>query len=335
MPRLACAVAVLFGLLAIACGRSQPSPQPATPVAPVEEKATDSPAEADTGRAVAVTIDDLPTVRGRTAARRARITAGLLGHLTAFDVPAVGFVNESKLGRPPQPERIALLEQWLDAGLDLGNHTYAHPNFYTTPLDDYQADVVRGEPVTAGLLTERGARLRYFRHPYLNTGPDGETKAAFERFLDRRGYTVAPVTIDNDEYVYALAYDRAQSAGDDALAARIGRDYVRYMDEMFAFYERLARDLLGREPAQILLLHANALNADYLDGLARMMQARGYRFISLGAALQDSAYALPDRYAGPRGLSWLQRWWTTEGRPLRAEPDPPEWVLETAYPDRN
>ena len=288
---------------------------------------------ADTSRAVAVTIDDLPTVGGRNLPRMQVITAGLLGHLADYDIPAFGFVNERSLGEPEAlPERVALLERWLDAGYGLGNHTYSHPRLYDTPLPDYQADVLRGEVVTARLL---GERPRYFRHPYLNTGPDLETKEAFERFLAEEGYEVAPVTIDNDEWIYAFAYDKAEAAGDTALAARIGADYVRYMEEMFVFYEELSQDLLGREPAQVLLIHANALNADYLDELAEMIEARGYRFISLERALQDPAYSLLDEYAGESGLSWLQRWWITQGNERRKEPYPPEWVVNVAYPDRN
>lgn len=103
---------------------------------------------------------------------------------------------------------------------------------------------------------------------------------------------------------------------------------MRYMEEIITFYEKLSRDLLGREPAQILLLHANALNAEYLGELAEMMQARGYQFISLEAALQDPAYTLPDEYVGQSGLSWLQRWWITQGNERRNEPHVPKWVRE-------
>ena len=138
----------------------------------------------ETLRTVAVTIDDLPVVRGESIEKRQRVTGCLLGTLTTFEIPAIGFVNEQKLGEPAaEPEEIALLEAWLDAGLDLGNHTYSHPSFFTTPLDVFEADVLRGGAVTTRLLRERGKRLRYFRHPYLNTGPDLETKAAFEAFL--------------------------------------------------------------------------------------------------------------------------------------------------------
>ncbi len=91
-----------------------------------------------------------------------------------------------------------------------------------------------------------GSAPRYFRHPFLNTGPDLETKEALERFLDEHGYTVAPVTIDNDDYLYAAAYTNATAQGDSGLMRRIGDDYVRYMNEIFAYYEGFSRDLLGR-----------------------------------------------------------------------------------------
>ncbi|HEX9892795.1 MAG TPA: polysaccharide deacetylase family protein, partial [Gemmatimonadales bacterium] len=221
---------------------------------------------------------------------------------------------------------IALLGAWLDAGLDLGNHTYSHLRLFDVPLPEYQADFLRGERETSRLMAARGRRPRYFRHPTLNTGPDLATKGAFEGFLSERGYAVAPVTIDNDDYLYALAYDRARGRADSGLMARLGDDYIRYMEATFGFYEALADSLLGRQLSQVLLLHANALNADQLPRLANMIAGRGYRFVSLDQALQDPAYQLPDRYVGARGPSWLVRWAITSGRQPGEPPDVPAWV---------
>jgi hypothetical protein len=99
------------------------------------------------------------------------------------------------------------------------------------------------------------------------------------------------------------------------------------MAEVFAFYEGLSRSVLEREPPQVLLLHANALNADWLDELATMIAARGYRAVTLDEALRDPAYALPDEYVGPRGPSWLERWARTRGIDPGTPPAVPEWVL--------
>lgn len=313
---------VLFVLTG--CG-AQPDPQQSDRVKPPLSVA-------GAPRAVAVTFDDLPGVGTGELGDLQAITDGLLRQIRAAGIPAVGFVNEEKLDVPGQREaRTAMLDAWLEAGLELGNHTYSHPRFYDTPLDEYQRDVLRGERVTRRLLADRGLPPpRYFRHPFLNTGPDLETRDDFELFLAQHGYRVAPVTIDNDEWLYAAAYRSAGVRGDTALMTRIGEEYIRYMAGIFGFYEQRSADLLGREPPQVLLLHANALNADYLDELSSMMRSRGYRFVPLEEVLQDPAYDLPERYTGPVGPSWLQRWAITLGRDPGEQPAVADWVRELA-----
>lgn len=281
-------------------------------------------------RAVAVTFDDLPWARvsAGTAPEIAEWTTRLVGRVKAAGVPAVGFVNEGKLAGPSTPA--ALLEVWTDAGLELGNHTYSHRSFYTTPLDTFQADVLRGEVVTRRLMA--GKRPRFFRHPFLNTGPDLATKAVFERFLARNGYQVAPVTVDTEDFRFAVAYDHAAARGDSASLRRIAAEYLRHSDTTFAYYEGLGRRLERREPAQILLLHANRLNADYFGELVALLRRRGYTFVPLDRALRDPAYRQPDRYAGRAGMSWLQRWAITRRVPLEPEPAVPAWIEEAGRP---
>lgn len=263
-------------------------------------------------RRVAITVDDLPAVQSGELRSMQRVTSKLLQKLERSGIRAVGFVNEGKIyqaGDAEVQQRTALLAQWLKAGHELGNHTYSHADLNSTSWQDYRADVIRGESITLRLLQQRSdGGLRYFRHPYLRAGKQVDIKKALEAFLKERGYEIAPVTIDNSEWIYAAAYAKALAAGAEGEAARIGADYVRYMDEVFGYYERLSVAVLGREIPQILLIHANQLNAQYFDELAEMMKRRGYSFVPLAQALQDAAYAQPDPYIGPRGLSWLQRW---------------------------
>jgi hypothetical protein len=102
-----------------------------------------------------------------------------------------------------------------------------------------------------------------------------------------------------------------------------------------AFYQGQAVAIVGRELPQILLLHANRLNADAFDGVARMFERRGYRFIPLDQALEDPAYRSPDSYTGAGGITWLHRWAITAGVSrdvFKAEPEVPEWVAIQARP---
>lgn len=293
-------------------------------------------------RSVAVTFDDLPGPPGGLVSNDVPAlrenTRKLLAAFREHGVPVVGFVNEGKLfvsGEKPEDAlaRTAILKMWLDSGFELGNHTYSHKSLNTTPLEEFEADLVRGEPVTRRLLEESGRKLRYFRHPFLQVGLEIEKRRAFEAFLAGHGYTVAPVTIDNDDYVYAAVYADALRRREPAAAEKIATDYLRYMEAVFAFSDDVARNLTGREIRQTLLLHANALNADCFSRLAKVLESRGWRFVTLEDALQDEAYALPDAYVGKWGLSWLHHWELTAGHKRSPSPDPPEWVTK-AYEAR-
>ena len=98
------------------------------------------------------------------------------------------------------------------------------------------------------------------------------------------------------------------------------------MEEVFDFFERLSVEVIGYEIKQVLLLHDNPLNADYLGRLVQLMRERGYQFVSLEQVLEDPAYRLPDTYAGPQGLSWLHRWSISKGNKMKEEPREPQWI---------
>ena len=101
------------------------------------------------------------------------------------------------------------------------------------------------------------------------------------------------------------------------------------MESVVAFFEARSIEVVGREFPQVLLLHANQLNADLMPDLLAMFRRRGYAFVSLDRALADKAYRLPDDYVGRGGFSWIHRWSRTKGMPPKGEPDPPPWVLES------
>ena len=277
------------------------------------------------GRQVAVTFDDLPAPQGELEDMR-RITSALLASLKRNGVPVTGFVNERKLYRHGEAdERINLLRAWLDAGEELGNHTFSHINLQSAPLADYEEDVVRGETVTRWLMQERGMKLRYFRHPFLFTGTTPEYKEGLAKFLAARGYTVAPVTLDNGDYIFADVYFKAKKRGDTETAKRVADAYVPYMETIFDFFERLSTETFGREVRQVLLVHANEINADRFDELAAMMKRRGYTFVTLGEALKDPAYSEPDALY-KNGVSWIHRWRKAKGLPQKWEPEVPKFV---------
>ena len=286
-------------------------------------------------RTVAVTIDDLPVVSTRRDRKnRQEITRKLLSHIRKAKVPAIGFVNENKLYADGvlDEKQVDLLRMWVNAGLELGNHTYSHRSLNTIGLNDYQGDVLKGEAITRELLARKKKKPRYFRHPFLQTGRSLEIKSQFDAFLQKHGYTIAPISFDNADYIFSRAYDNAFDGKDADLMRRVGEAYVPYMEAKLEYWERQSVKLFGREISQTLLIHANFINSDYFDELAAMFKKRGYRFVTLEQALRDEAYRLPDTYVGPGGISWLHRWAREKGRAyiVADEPKVPDFVLKAS-----
>lgn len=280
---------------------------------------------------VAITVDDLPFVRENLTIQEMRKETGeLLAALKAYRVPAIGFVNEDKLLVNGQVDaRIGLLRDWLDAGMTLGNHSYGHVGLQTTPLSDAEAAVLKGEVITRWLMNEYDQTPRYYRYPYNQTGPTKEIREAFLAFLHQHGYAIAPFTIEDDDYVYALVYDDDLLHGNMNEAQKIRNAYIAHLIVSFSTFETMSQELFGRQINQILVLHANRLNADSLDTQLMMLEKRGYCFVSLDAALKDPAYTSPDGYVGPYGMSWLHRWSIGLHKKLSVygQPDPEDWIM--------
>ena len=288
-------------------------------------------------RRVVITMDDLPGAMPASdtnvgsLADVQRYNRAITAVFRKHHAQAIGFVNEAKVEVANERDaRAALLKLWIDAGLDLGNHTYSHPDFSTTPVQQYEDETIRGEVITSQLLAAAGKKECYFRHPYLSTGATVEAKSAFEAFLKARGYRIAPVTVENADYEFNDVLTAALAAHDKARAERAKTEYRAFTKNSFEFYEEASRKLFGHEIPQALLIHDNEINSEMLDTLLTDMEQRGYRFISLEEAMSDPAYATPDLFVGSVGISWLERWKIAlGGKPdYEHDPDPPDWITQ-------
>lgn len=281
-------------------------------------------------RQVAITIDDLPSNTNGTAAQITAMTSKLLTTLRDQKIPVVGFVNEKKLYVPGEvDQRIAALKMWVDYGFELGNHTFSHMSLNRGPgLEAWEEDVIRGETVTSMLDAQHNIKLRYFRHPYLDTGRDLSVRREAEKFLAERGYRIAPITLDSWDWMYAGVYQDAFNRKDTGLQQQLVQSFLSYSDTVFGYSEQLSVKTMGYEPRQILLLHASQFEADHIGELLDLMRKRGYRFISLADALSDAAYSLPDTYVGEEGTGWLDHWAISQGKIPLGQPEFPQWVIE-------
>lgn len=284
---------------------------------------------------VSFTVDDLPVVyyNKENLDHYKEITENLVSAFNQYGIPAIGYVNETKLytDGSPDEEKIELLRIWLSNGYELGNHSYSHLNYHRTSFEDFTKDVLKGEEITKALSAEYGLEYRYFRHPFLRSGATKSHSDSLSTFLRSYGYTESPVTIDNTDYIFAQAYHIAYRQNETKLMVQIGHAYIEYMELKLVYFEAISEKLFGRNIAQTLLIHANLLNSVYMNELAEIYLNHGYTFVSQEEVLKDEAYQTEITRFGDWGISMLDRIALSRGMKgdfFKDDPKTPEFILE-------
>src|SRR5688572_5195172 len=245
---------------------------------------------------MAITVDDLPFgyARGLTIEQRRDAVAQVLATLRKYNIRAAMFV----VGGSITDQNRDFIDAVAAAGHTIGNHSFSHRDFGTMSVEGYALDIQKGGDAIKPWL--KGTH--FFRYPLLRQGDTVEKRDAILSWLSLRGIRVAPVTIDNDDFVYNQRLVDAKAEG---RAIDVREEYLEHMLKMAAFYDAKARTLIGRPIKHVLLLHMNYLNALYLDDLLQRFRENGWSFIPFEDALTDSVYQLKYDHAGVRGAGHL------------------------------
>lgn len=236
-------------------------------------------------KTIAITIDDLPFVGEY---RNFHLNM-MIDALKEHQIPATGFI----IGSEVRNDNWEILRKFRDAGLGLGNHTFTHINLNKVETKAYINDIKQADQLLLPVLTEP----KYFRYPYLAMS-SGEKRNKILCYLSKKNYHVAPITIDSKDFFFN---QRLLSVPE------VNRRH--YLDELKPFYlDFIAQQTVQAEEhshynkktdqAQILLIHANLLNAYVLPDIIRLYQEQGYTFVSLEDALKTfkESYQCPKTY---------------------------------------
>ncbi|MEN3748834.1 polysaccharide deacetylase family protein [Sphingomonas sp. HF-S3] len=276
---------------------------------------------------VAITFDDLPMAgAGDVPLAEARAAnRAIVRTLRRERVPAIGFVTEQNVTALGDAGR-RLVRDWIAAGLELGNHGATHADINRLDIAAIRTEIEAGERTIRPLAERYRRPLRFYRFAYNHVGETEAKRVAIEAALAERGYRLAASTIDTSDYLFNRAYVRA--ATDPVSRARIIRAYLDHSRVQIRYYQGLSREVLGRAPPAILLLHVNEINAATLDELVALFRAEGFGFVSLAEAQADPAYATSPAVATKFGPMWGYRWARATGVRVDGskEQEPPAWI---------
>ena len=257
---------------------------------------------------IALTFDDLP-VHGPLPPGETRvgIAQKIVAALQAVQAPPIyGFINGASVNA--ESDSAAVLAIWRDAGLPLGNHTWSHMNAGQHPVEDFEADVQRDEPLLRTLMS--GADWHWLRYPYLSEGATPKERAVLRAFLAEQGYRIAGVTLGFADYAFNEPYARCVAKGDSQAISELERDYLSAAQDTLRFSRGLSHLLYGRDIPYVLLLHIGAFDARMLPRLLGFYRAQGAELVSLAEAESDpwyDHYTDPRRAPGPDGLEAAMR----------------------------
>ena len=252
---------------------------------------------------IAFTWDDLPS-HGALPPGETRVEIGkkLISAMRVANIPPVyGFVNGIQTDREPLSS--PMLQDWRDAGLLLGNHTWSHPNLNQLTLEDWEQDLVKNEPLLQRYMTNQD--WRWLRYPYLAEGETKEKRSAVRQMVAKRGYKIAAVTMSFGDYMYNEPYARCVANNDSAGIALLETSYLAAASSAIEYSRAMSKALYGRDIPYVLLMHVGALDARLLPRLLQLYRGSGFSFIRLEDAEKDPFYksALdPSLPGGPDSL---------------------------------
>ena len=258
---------------------------------------------------LAVTIDDLPaTGSAIPGVTRVEIAHAIIRTLKENGVDAYGFANGSFLKDNPQESSI--LKDWMAADFPLGNHTRDHLDLRFSDAGAYTDNIEAEAQLLRGLnASSRGttAVQPIFRFPYLEEGETLEKRDAVRTYLTAKGYRIAEVTVDYNDWAWDSAYKRCRSQKDDRKTQWLEAHAIDSADHMLQSAQALSKFLYNRDIAHILLIHCNYFTAHTLDRLLKHWRARGVQFISLAEAMDDPVYSVNPNVAYTDGLHFLEQ----------------------------
>lgn len=239
-------------------------------------------------QSVAFTFDDGPKLAWTPLLSAQERNQAMLDALARNKVQAALFVTCGN--GAATPEGYALAKAWGLAGHMVGNHTMTHPD-----LNDARLGLARYEKEVLdcdGIIKTIPGYARWFRYTYLREGDTPAKRGGMRAFLRQHGYRNARVSLDTSDWRLDEELVDVLTANPKADLAPIRQAYLAHIRQRALAYRALSQQLMGRDIAQVILLHHNLASALWLGDVIAQFRDMGWTIVTPQAAFADPVYAL-------------------------------------------
>ncbi len=247
---------------------------------------------------IALTFDDAPIGDSQffTTSQRTEI---LIKKLKILNVPQVIiFAN------PCRENAIVELQKFKNAGHLIGNHTCSHVNFDKIGFEKFSKDAKDADEKLSPLMTNE----KYFRFPFLREGSNLSDRDKMHEWLTKNHYKNGYVSVDDDDYLYSFKMNQAKKQGKVVDLKKVEELFLANVLGGIEYADNLAREVLGRSPKHVLLLHEMDATVMFLDKLVLQLRKNGWTVIKTIEAYKDPIYSeIPKSlYAGDGLIAQLK-----------------------------
>ena len=255
---------------------------------------------------VAITFDDLP-LNGELppGVTRVQIARDTIAVLKARKVPpAYGFINAKKL--EGNLDAAEALKVWTEVE-PFASHTYSHMDLNANPAEAFERDIDENEPALE-LLAGKGANWHWLRYPFLREGDMVEKRRAVRAYLQARGYRIAQVTLDWEDYLWNTPYARCVAKNDAQSIAWLRSTYLETADAYLDLGREFATLVYGHDVNHVLLLHLGAFSSTILPDVFALLEKKGFTLVTLEEAESDPVYKGDPDAGSKYGGTLLEQW---------------------------
>lgn len=235
-------------------------------------------------REIALTFDDAPMKSSGHFDTNTR-TDELIRKLKSLDIPEV-MIFANPCNGDNSALTVAQLKKYVDAGFLIGNHTCSHPRLDDVGFGPYSKDTKNADKLLSSLF--RGQK--FFRFPFLNESKDEKLRNQTRDWLTAHQYRNGMVSIDNDDYIFSWAINRAKDQGKKIDYKKVEALFLKHIIGAAEFYDDLAVKTLGYSPKHVILLHEMDATVLFIDSLVKELRKNGWKIVSVKEAYQDRLY---------------------------------------------